>query len=76
MRYYFQHYKAIPKRRRTVDELVDLLEIEKATRDAFDKNAEDERDEMDVVSAADGVPDVRTVVVEHWHAHLKGGAML
>ena len=41
-----------------------------------DKATEDERDEMDVVSAADGVPDVRTVVVEHWHAHLKGGAML
>jgi len=44
MRYYFQHYKAIPKRRDTVDELASLLEIEKATRDVFDKNAEEESD--------------------------------
>ena len=41
MRYYFQSFKAIPKRRKTVDDLVALLEIEKATRDAFDKNAEE-----------------------------------
>ena len=45
MRYYFQHYKAIPKRRKTVDGLVELLEIEKTTRDAFDKNADEEGDE-------------------------------
>ena len=44
MRYYFQHYKAIPKRRDTVVELASLLEIEKATCDAFDKNAEEESD--------------------------------
>ena len=44
MRYYFQSFKAIPKRRKTVDDLVARLEIEKATRDAFDKNAEEESD--------------------------------
>ena len=44
MRYYFQSFKAIPKRRKTVDDLVARLEIEKATRDDFDKNAEEESD--------------------------------
>jgi hypothetical protein len=45
MSYYFKFYKALPKRRDTVDELVDLLEIEKTTRDAFDKELQEESDE-------------------------------
>ena len=45
MSYYFKFYKALPKRRDTVDELVDLLEIEKTTRDAFEKEAQEELDE-------------------------------
>jgi hypothetical protein len=45
MSYYFKFYKALPKRRDTVDELVDLLEIEKTLRDAFEKEAQEETDE-------------------------------
>ena len=51
MRYYFQHYKAIPKRRKTVAELVELLKIEEATRDAFDKNAQEDLEKGDKVKA-------------------------
>jgi hypothetical protein len=51
MRYYFQSFKAIPKRRKTVAELVELLKIEEATRDAFDKNAQEDLEKGDKVKA-------------------------
>ena len=43
MRYYFQSFRAIPKRRATIGELVALLKIEEATRDAFDELAQENR---------------------------------
>ena len=55
MSYYFKFYKALPKRRKTVDELVDLLEIEKTLRDAFEKEAQEETDE-----------NKRVMWLDHW----------
>jgi len=43
MSYYFKFYKAMPKRRATVGELVALLKIEEATRDAFDELAQEKK---------------------------------
>ena len=43
MRYYFQSFRAIPKRRATIGELVALLKIEEATRDAFDELAQENK---------------------------------